>query len=73
MDKVIDGIDVLLTDVDPTWSRKSVAFGFHSPIDFGEGRRIALEVLKDRRRNDLAGDHMCDVSRSGLLSIPIRP
>jgi hypothetical protein len=41
---------VVLTDIDPTWSRESVVpikpFGFRGPIDFGEGRRIALEVLK---------------------------
>jgi hypothetical protein len=39
---------VVLTDIDPTWSRESVVpikpFGFRGPI--GEGRRIALEVLK---------------------------
>lgn len=51
LDKLIDSMEVVLADIDPTWSRESVIpvkpFGFRSPIDFGEGRRIALEVLKD--------------------------
>lgn len=50
LDKVIDAIDVVLTDIDPTWSRETVIpikpFGHRSPIAFGEGRRIALEVLQ---------------------------
>lgn len=50
LDKVIDSIEVVLTDIDPTWNRASVVpikpFGFRSPIDFGDGRRIALEVLQ---------------------------
>jgi len=50
LDKVIDGIDVVLTDLDPTWSRESVIpikpNGFRSPIPFGAGRRVALEVLQ---------------------------
>jgi hypothetical protein len=50
LDKVIDGIDVVLTDLDPTWSRETVIpikpNGFRSPIPFGEGRRVALEVLQ---------------------------
>jgi hypothetical protein len=50
LDKVINSIEVVLTDIDPTWSRETVIpikpNGFRSPIPFGEGRRIALEVLK---------------------------
>jgi|GEM_PF-5301754 hypothetical protein len=48
--KLIDSIEILLTDIDPTWSRDEVIpikpYGFRSPIPFGEGRRLALEVLK---------------------------
>src|SRR5947209_6786563 len=50
VDKVIAGIEVVLTDLDPTWSRASVIpikpQGFRSPIPFGEGRRVALQVLQ---------------------------
>ena len=51
LDKVVESIAVVLADIDPTWSRETVIpikpFGFRSPIAFGDGRRIALEVLKD--------------------------
>lgn len=54
LDKVIDGIDVVLTDLDPTWSREEVIpikpNGFRSPIPFGEGRRVALEVLQSANK-----------------------
>ncbi|MFL6758569.1 hypothetical protein [Sphingomonas sp.] len=50
LDKVIDGIDVVLTDLDPTWNRETVIpikpNGHRSPIAFGDGRRVALDVLK---------------------------
>lgn len=49
-DKVIAGIEVVLTDLDPTWSRQGVIpikpQGFRSPIPFGEGRRVALQILQ---------------------------
>ena len=54
LDKVIDGIEVVLTDLDPTWSRETVIpikpNGFRSPIPFGDGRRVALDVLQSATR-----------------------
>jgi hypothetical protein len=53
-DKVIAGIEVVLTDLDPTWTRDTVIpikpQGFRSPIPFGEGRRVALQVLQAATR-----------------------
>ena len=50
LDKVIAGIEIVLTDLDPTWSPEGVIpikpNGFRSPIPFGEGRRVALQVLQ---------------------------